>query len=68
MTKKDVLKRIEALQREKEMNEINKRLAELTNQLYDMDVEAMQYEVDRGLISRESADKELRRRREKYFA
>jgi translation initiation factor IF-2 len=66
--KNDILKRIQALTKEKEANRLNKRLAELTNQLYEMDIDAMDYEVNKGYMTRKEADDELARRRNLYFA
>ncbi|MFC4022711.1 hypothetical protein ACFOUV_02625 [Oceanobacillus longus] len=63
----DILKRLQALQKEKETNDTLKKLAVLENKLYEMDVDAMTYEVDKGYRTQESADKELERRRNKYF-
>lgn len=65
--KEEMLQRLQALQDEKEANKIKKRLAELENELYEMDVDAMKYEVERGLRTRESAEAELGKRRKKYF-
>ncbi|AQX56047.1 hypothetical protein [Priestia flexa] len=65
--KSAILQRIKALNEEKEVNAINKRLAELHNRLYEMDVDSMEYDVKHGYKTREEADNELIRRRKKYF-
>lgn len=67
MAKKDILKRLQALQKEQETNRLLKRLAELENQLYEMDVESMEYDVEKGYRTRESAEQQLLKRRKKYF-
>ncbi|MCQ6277301.1 hypothetical protein JMM81_20725 [Bacillus sp. V3B] len=63
----EILKRIQALNEEREVNAINKRLVELQNQLYEMDIESMEYEIKRGFRTHEEAEKELARRRKDYF-
>lgn len=67
MAKKDILKRLQALQEEQETNRLLKRLAELENQLYEMDVESMEHDVEKGYRTRESAEQQLLKRRKKYF-
>jgi hypothetical protein len=67
MSKNEILARLQMLQREKEANAIQKRLAELENKLYAMDVDALNWEVEKGYRTKESVEKELERRRMKYF-
>ncbi|MDE4086199.1 hypothetical protein PO902_14220 [Planococcus maritimus] len=67
MAKNDILQRLQALEKQKKANNIEKLLAEKIDRLYQMDIEAMQYDIDKGLRTVESADKELANRRKKYF-
>lgn len=65
--KKDIIERLQVLQKEKEAIALHKRIAEIENELYKMDVEALNYEVEKGIRTQESAEKELVIRRNKYF-
>lgn len=65
--KNDILKRLQLLQLEKESIRTEKRLTELLTKLYEMDVEAMDFEVQTGIRSRESANEELEKRHKRYF-
>lgn len=67
MEKKEILKQLQALQEEQETNQLLKHIAELENQLYELDVVSMTWEVDKGYRTKQFAAQELERRRKRYF-
>lgn len=63
----EILQRIQELKNEKKANQLLKRLAELDNELYAMDVKSVQYDVNKGYCTQKEADVKLAKLRKKYF-
>ncbi|CAM4304524.1 hypothetical protein [Jeotgalicoccus halotolerans] len=67
MDRKQIEERIREIEAEQEHNRILQQIATLENELYDMDVEAIESSVHNGYRTPQEGEQEIERRKKKYF-